>query len=47
MGLKIDEETDLVSAAQCYYNEHGRQRISKSILEQFIKNMSIMKTNKY
>lgn len=37
LGLKIDEETDLVSVAQYYYNDHGRQRINEEILEQFDK----------
>lgn len=37
IGLDIDKETDLVTVAQYYYNEHGRSNINKAILEEFTK----------
>lgn len=40
MGLNIDKETDLVAVAQYHLNEHGRQSINQTILEEFTKEAS-------
>lgn len=37
LGLSIDSETDLVSLAQYYCNDFGRQGINEAIIEQFEK----------
>lgn len=37
LGLTIDQETDLVSLAQYYCNDFGRQGINEAIIEQFEK----------
>ncbi|WP_394886662.1 SIR2 family protein [Clostridium butyricum] len=37
LGLTIDKETDLVSLAQYYCNDFGRQGINEAIIEQFEK----------
>ncbi|NNU76356.1 SIR2 family protein [Clostridium estertheticum] len=38
LGLTIDNGTDLVSLAQYYSNENGRQGLNEAIIEQFDKN---------
>ena len=41
LGLTIDRDTDLVSLAQYYCNDYGRQGINEAIIEQFEKDAEI------